>query len=169
MLNVDTPNPAHATIEKLLSPAVDVLLRPPRGWKRPDDLLGALAEKIATNKGERGAWEEPRIADPEKAEVIGTLNAALKSAANAWLQTKPSPDDEDASAATPRATPPSKRCRTCSRIASERGYANYKSTLSHCSESAGASSPSSPSSSPRAAAGAAAGGAAAAGAAGVHR
>ena len=74
--NLDTPNPAHATIKKLLSDPVDALLRPPGGWKRPDDLLGALAEKIATNQGERGAWEEPRIADPEKAEVIGTLNAA---------------------------------------------------------------------------------------------
>ena len=94
-LELSPPNPAYATIKKLLSPAVDVLLRPEGGWKRPDDLLGALAEKIATNKGERGAWEEPRIADPEKAEVIGTLNAELKSAANAWLQTKPSPDDED--------------------------------------------------------------------------
>ena len=89
------PNPAHATIEKLLSPPVDVLLRPEGGWKRPHDLLGALAEKIATNKGERGAWEEPRIADPEKAEVIGKINVALKDAANAWLQTKPAPDDED--------------------------------------------------------------------------
>ena len=88
-------NPAHATIKKLLSSPVDVLLRPKGGWKRPDDLLGALAEKILTDRGQGGAWEEPRIADPEKAEVIGTLNAALKDAANAWLQTKPSPDDED--------------------------------------------------------------------------
>ena len=72
-----------------------MLLRPKGGWKRPDELLGALAKEIATNKGKRGAWEEPRIAEPEKAEVIGTLNAALKSAANAWLQTKPSPDDMD--------------------------------------------------------------------------
>ena len=52
-LNLDTTNPAHATIEKLLSPPVDVLLRPPGGWKRPDDLLGALSKKIATNQGER--------------------------------------------------------------------------------------------------------------------
>ena len=94
-IKVDTPNPAYATIKKLLSDPVDVLLRPPGGWKRPDDLLGALAKEIATNKGERGRWEEPRIADPEKAEVIGKINVALKSAANAWLQTKPSPDDED--------------------------------------------------------------------------
>ena len=94
-LNLDTASPAYATIKNLLSDPVDVLLRPPGGWKRPDDLLGALAEKIATNQGERGAWEEPRIADPEKAEVIDTLNAALKDAANAWLQTKPAPDDED--------------------------------------------------------------------------
>ena len=82
-LELATPNPAYATIKKLLSPAVDVLLRPKGGWKRPDDLLGALAEKIATNQGERNAWDQPgfpRIADPEKAEVIGTLNAALKSA-----------------------------------------------------------------------------------------
>ena len=89
-LKIDTPNPAHALIKKLLSPPVDVLLRPRGGWKRPGDLLGALAEKIATNQGERNAWDQPgfpRIADPEKAEVIGTLNAALKSAANAWLQT----------------------------------------------------------------------------------
>ena len=52
-LELATPNPAYAAIEKLLSPAVDVLLRPPGGWKRPDDLLGALAETIAANQGER--------------------------------------------------------------------------------------------------------------------
>ena len=88
-------NPAHATIKKLLSDPVDLLLRPRGGWKRPDNLLGALAKGIATNRGWRGAWEEPRIADPEKAEVIGKINVALKSAANAWLQTKPAPDDMD--------------------------------------------------------------------------
>ena len=33
----DTPNPAYATIEKLL--AVDVVLRPPGGWKTPENLL----------------------------------------------------------------------------------------------------------------------------------
>ena len=93
--NLDTPNPAYATIKKLLSDPVDVLLRPKGGWKRPDDLIGALAKEIATNHGQRGAWEEPRIADPEKTEVIGRINVALKSAANAWLQTRPQPDDED--------------------------------------------------------------------------
>ena len=55
-LNLDTPNPACATIKKLLSPPVDVMLRPKGGWKRPGDLLGALAKEIATNQGERGAW-----------------------------------------------------------------------------------------------------------------
>ena len=95
-LELDTSNPAYATITRVLSPAVDVLLRPKGGWKSPDNLLSALAEKIAsTTKGERGAWEAPRIVDPEKAEVIGRIEGALKSAANEWLQTKPSPDDED--------------------------------------------------------------------------
>ena len=80
-LKLDRPNPAYATIKKLLSDPVDVLLRPRyRCWRAPENLLGALAAEIATNKGERGVWHEPRIADPEKAEVIGTLNAALKSA-----------------------------------------------------------------------------------------
>ena len=40
-IKVDTPNPAYATIKKLLSDPVDVLLRPPGGWKRPDNLLRA--------------------------------------------------------------------------------------------------------------------------------
>ena len=59
-LELATPNPAYATIKKLLSDPVDLLLRPRGGWKRPDDLLGALAKEIATNKGERGAWDEQR-------------------------------------------------------------------------------------------------------------
>ena len=31
-IKLDTPNPAHATIKKLLSDPVDVLLRPKGGW-----------------------------------------------------------------------------------------------------------------------------------------
>ena len=61
MLNVDTPNPAHATIKKLLSDPVDALLRPPGGWKRPDNLLGALAETIAENQGDSRAARRPRL------------------------------------------------------------------------------------------------------------
>ncbi len=48
-------NPAHATIKKLLSPPVDVLLRPKGGWKRPDDLLGALAPRARRGARAQGA------------------------------------------------------------------------------------------------------------------
>ena len=94
-LNFDTPNPAHATIKKLLSDPVDVLLRPKGEWKRPDDLLGALAEEIATNQGDL-ADALTRGAAPAIKEV-------------GW--------SGSTSTATPRATPPSKRWRTRSRTA----------------------------------------------------
>ena len=74
--NLDTPNPAYATIKKLLSDPVDVLLRPPGGWKRPDDLLGALAEEIATNQGERLA----RGAAPALKELDLSVNPASAAA-----------------------------------------------------------------------------------------
>ena len=64
-LNLDTSNPAHATIKKLLSPPVDVLLRPPGGWKRPDDLLGALAKEAADARKTADLKVEAKVLEVE--------------------------------------------------------------------------------------------------------
>ena len=73
-LELATPNPAYATIKKLLSDPVDVLLRPKGGWKRPDNLLTALAEEIATNKGEELYLMINPASDDAQQAVEDTLN-----------------------------------------------------------------------------------------------
>ena len=74
----------------LLEPAVDALLRP---WRRPDDLLAALAGNIADGGGAYGIVGGLTLTEPEQSQVVAKINDALSRAVTAYFNTQPPPAD----------------------------------------------------------------------------